>query len=281
MAPKSAPQEAQQQQQGGTGERGMDIQLTVSVESMAGNVVWGPAAVEGSAPLAPLRDMVADAVGVPPQAVNLVYEDRTLQASLLEEAVPDGVTLKCVLDMVKGSIESTMARVREALRARNEGSWRLDLVLGHEGEGPVPNEEHCPEFRSLDWRSLEYRELTLVDTEEDKDNHAGKFRHLFRQFYFGTVDGTGAPAGFGFVLKQSTCWGEYACDFRHLYYGLFIPGDDYEFPMCRHLQNTKLVQGSYRVGTAPNPEQDIHCVSYDIMFWEKDGLFDGTEEEEE
>jgi len=243
----------------------------ISVESMAGNIVWGPAMVDALAPLSSLRDMVAETMDVPPPAVNLVYEDRTLQGALAEEAVPTGAAVTCVLDIVQGSIEALMMQVRTALEALNHGmsQWHLEKLVG---EVPVPNEEHCPEFQYLDWRSLEYKEIMLVDTTRAVDNHAGKYLQFHRESYFGSVDPEGALAGYGFIVKQCTCWGEYNHDFRGAYHGLFLPGENYKVPQCS-LTGSKLVQGTYQGSI------DIH--TFETYFPEKECLFDGTEAQEE
>lgn len=247
----------------------MDIQLEIAVESMAGNVVWGPALIDASAPLSLLRDSVAESMGVPSPAVHLVFGDRTLHGSLHEEAVPHEATIKCVLDVVRGAIEASMIEVRAALQARSGGQWQLDALVG---EAAMPNDEHCPEFQDLDWGSLEYTELTLKDIEAEVNNHAGKFQQISREFYFGSVDSDGAPAGYGFILKQATCWGEYTYDGRCAYHGLFLPVKGYKMPMSS-LCGAKLVQGAYQAPTKRG------C--FETRFLEKSGLFDGTEAEEE
>jgi len=242
----------------------------VSVESMAGNIVWGPAPVDAMAPLSLLRGFVAENMGVPLPAVHLVHEARTLHGALAEEAVTDGAVIKCMLDMVKGSIETSIMKVRATLKAHNGNSWKLETLLG---EAPLPNEEHCPEFRNLDWSSLDYKELTLVDQDEEVNNHAGTFQKIYREFYFGSVDPHGVPAGYGLLLKQCTCSGEYTGDFRSAYHGLFLPVEGYRMPMSS-LTNSMLVQGSYHVSNFGDHQ-------FETWFPEKNGLFDGTEAQEE
>lgn len=248
----------------------MANETTVSVISKAGNTIWGPDAMDASAPLSVLQAVIAKTAGVPRPAVHLLHDGRKLQGSLQQEGIENGAALQCVLDMVKGSIEESMLRVRSALRAHH-GKWNLDGFLD---TVPSPNEEHCPNFQNLDWAILTsvYKELVLIERQQEVSNHAGKFVQFLGEWYFGTVDSNGVPAGFGFVLKQSTCLGEYNYDGRGAYFGLFLPVSDYTMPMSS-VRNSMLVQGSYLYMESPGDIQ--------VRFPEKNGLFDGTEEEEE
>lgn len=246
----------------------MENAVMVSVESMVGNIVWGPALADAMAPLSLLQGLVAEKMGVLLPAVHLVHEARMLHGTLAEEAVPDGAVIKCVLDAVKGSIESSMMKVRATLEAHNGNSWNLQTLLG---EAPVPNEEHCPKLGDLDWSCLDYKELTLVEEVEEVNNHAGRFQKINQEFYFGSVDPHGIPSGYGFVLKQFTCSGE--CDYRSAYHGLFLPVEGYKMPMSS-LTNSMLVQGFYHVSNYGDH-------NFETWFTEKNGLFDGTEAQEE
>jgi len=246
-------------------------EIAVSVETMAGNRVWGPASVDASAPLSSLRDLLAGTMGVPPPAVHFVYEGRALQGGLAEEAIPDGAVLNCVLDMVKSSIEFSISKVKAALEAQNEGPWHLEALVS---EAPVPNEEHCPNFRNVDWGKLQYKEITFMDEVMTRDTGVGgETEHVLKESFFGTVDPDGKPVGYGLILKQSTCSGECQSDYRGVYQGLFLPTEeDYTMPMCSGVKSM-LLQGSYVIhGRWGQPE---------TYFEYKNGLFDGTEEEME
>eukprot|EP00747_Dinoflagellata_sp_TGD_P216205 gnl/TRDRNA2_/TRDRNA2_88789_c0_seq1.p1 gnl/TRDRNA2_/TRDRNA2_88789_c0~~gnl/TRDRNA2_/TRDRNA2_88789_c0_seq1.p1 ORF type:complete len:447 (-),score=58.36 gnl/TRDRNA2_/TRDRNA2_88789_c0_seq1:240-1580(-) len=72
---------------------------SISVVNMAGETVWGPQAVESSAPVAEVQDKVAAVLNQPPFAVRLHYGSQQLSStqSLADADVPDGALLNLVV----------------------------------------------------------------------------------------------------------------------------------------------------------------------------------------